>query len=83
MLSSFLIRYYFSKRRTRQHAELSAVAEEEFDKSISSAREVHWPQTGRLIRSPQRLVETEKSSNSWGYLLVRKTVSRFLPRSRV
>jgi hypothetical protein len=36
MLSSSLIRYYFSRRRTRPDPELSGAAEESFARSIFS-----------------------------------------------
>ncbi len=77
MLSSSLIRYYFSRRRTRQDTELSGAAEERFDRSIFSPRGVDRPLTEGFVGRPPQLSTSQKSSLSWARLLIPRILSRF------
>jgi len=70
MLSSSLIRYYFSRRRTRQDTELSGAAEERLDRSIFSPREVGGSLKEGFVGGPQQLSTSQKSSLSWARLLL-------------
>jgi hypothetical protein len=77
MLSSSLIRYYFSRRRARQDTESIGAAEERFDRSTFSPRGVDRPQAEGFTGLRQQLSTSRRSSAAWLGSLILTIRSRF------